>query len=123
MVRRRSAVRIRMGAQSGIAQVVEQAAHNRCVTGSSPVTATHSSRLWGRSSGRLLSYAFIRSSVRPRSTHVAATDVRPKITLACVECKERNYITKKNRRNDPDRLELKKFCPRCKTHTAHRETR
>ena len=35
-----------------------------------------------------------------------------KITMACVECKERNYITKKNRRNDPDRLELKKFCPR-----------
>ena len=49
-------------------------------------------------------------------------DVRPKITLACTQCKERNYITKKNRRNDPDRLELKKFCPRCKTHTPHRET-
>ena len=46
-----------------------------------------------------------------------ATDVRPKITLACTECKERNYITKKNRRNDPDRLELAKFCPRCKKHT------
>jgi large subunit ribosomal protein L33 len=40
-----------------------------------------------------------------------ATDVRPKITLACTECKERNYITRKNRRNDPDRIELKKFCP------------
>ena len=24
-----------------------------------------------------------------------ASDVRPKITLACTECKERNYITKK----------------------------
>jgi large subunit ribosomal protein L33 len=54
---------------------------------------------------------------------VASTDVRPKITLACVECKNRNYITKKNRRNDPDRLELKKFCPTCNLHTAHRETR
>ena len=50
-------------------------------------------------------------------------DVRPKITLACTQCKERNYITKKNRRNDPDRLELKKFCPKCHAHTAHRETR
>ena len=50
-------------------------------------------------------------------------DVRPKITLACVDCKERNYITKKNRRNDPDRLEMKKHCPRCNSHTAHRETR
>jgi len=52
-----------------------------------------------------------------------SSDVRPKITLACTECKERNYITKKNRRNDPDRLELSKFCPRDKRHTLHRETR
>jgi large subunit ribosomal protein L33 len=52
-----------------------------------------------------------------------ATDVRPKITLACTECKERNYITRKNRRNDPDRIELKKFCPRDGKHTLHRETR
>ena len=50
-------------------------------------------------------------------------DIRPKITLACTECKNRNYITKKNRRNDPDRLELKKFCPFCRRHTVHRETR
>ncbi len=52
-----------------------------------------------------------------------SSDVRPKITLACNECKERNYITKKNRRNDPDRIELSKFCPRCRTHQLHRETR
>jgi large subunit ribosomal protein L33 len=52
-----------------------------------------------------------------------SSDVRPKITLACTECKERNYITKKNRRNDPDRMELAKFCPRCRKHTPHRETR
>ena len=52
-----------------------------------------------------------------------ATDIRPKITLACEVGKHRNDITKKNRRNDPDRLELKKFCPRCSTHRAHRETR
>ena len=50
-------------------------------------------------------------------------DVRPKITLACSECKERNYITKKNRRNTPDRLELQQFCPRCRKSTLHRETR
>jgi large subunit ribosomal protein L33 len=52
-----------------------------------------------------------------------ATDVRPKITLACQECKELNYITRKNRRNDPDRITLAKFCPRCHKHTEHRETR
>ena len=45
------------------------------------------------------------------------------ITLECTICRERNYTSEKNRRNDPGRLELKKFCPRCKTHTPHRETR
>ena len=53
----------------------------------------------------------------------AKSDVRPKITLACQECKNRNYITKKNRRNDPDRLELKKYCPKCNLLQVHRETR
>ncbi|ACK42651.1 MULTISPECIES: 50S ribosomal protein L33 [Dictyoglomus] len=45
------------------------------------------------------------------------------ITLACTECKERNYTTEKNKKNDPDRLELRKYCPRCKKHTLHREVR
>ena len=52
-----------------------------------------------------------------------STDIRPKITMACVDCKERNYVTRKNRRNDPDRIELQKFCPRCGKHTSLRETR
>ncbi|MEZ5159336.1 MAG: 50S ribosomal protein L33 [Marmoricola sp.] len=50
-----------------------------------------------------------------------SSDVRPKITLACVDCKERNYITKKNRRNDPDRMEMNKFCPRCRKHRSPRD--
>jgi len=45
------------------------------------------------------------------------------ITLACTECQERNYTTTKNRRNDPGRLELNKYCPRCRAHTLHRETK
>jgi large subunit ribosomal protein L33 len=50
-------------------------------------------------------------------------DIRPVITLQCGECKERNYTTQKNRRNDPGRMELSKYCPRCQKHTAHRETK
>jgi large subunit ribosomal protein L33 len=50
-------------------------------------------------------------------------DVRPVIILACNDCKERNYVTEKNRRNDPNRLEFKKYCPRCQKHTLHRETK
>jgi large subunit ribosomal protein L33 len=45
------------------------------------------------------------------------------ITLQCSDCKERNYTTVKNRRNDPDRLELRKFCRRCRQHKQHRETK
>jgi len=50
-------------------------------------------------------------------------DVRPVITLACGECKERNYTSEKNRRNDPGRMEMMKYCKRCKKHTTHRETK
>lgn len=50
-------------------------------------------------------------------------DVRIVVTLACTECKERNYTTQKNRRNDTGRMELKKYCSRCRTHTMHRETK
>jgi len=45
------------------------------------------------------------------------------VTMACTECKERNYTTTKNKKNDPNRLELKKYCPTCRRHTLHRETR
>jgi large subunit ribosomal protein L33 len=50
-------------------------------------------------------------------------DVRVVITLECTECRERNYTTEKSRRNDPQRLELRKFCRRCRQHTLHRETK
>ncbi|WP_071460130.1 50S ribosomal protein L33 [Bacillus massilinigeriensis] len=49
--------------------------------------------------------------------------MRVNITLACTECGDRNYISKKNKRNNPDRLELKKYCPREKRATQHRETK
>ena len=45
------------------------------------------------------------------------------IYLACTECKERNYTSSKNKRNDPGRLELNNFCPRCREHRRHRETK
>jgi large subunit ribosomal protein L33 len=52
-----------------------------------------------------------------------AKDDRIIISMACTECKERNYATTKNKRNDPDRLELRKFCRRCRKHTSHREAK
>ena len=49
--------------------------------------------------------------------------MRVNIRLACTECKRRNYATVKNKKNTTGRVELKKFCPWCRTHTVHRETR
>ncbi len=45
------------------------------------------------------------------------------ITMECTTCRERNYTSEKNRRNDTARLELRKYCPRCRTHVVHRETK
>ena len=49
--------------------------------------------------------------------------MRVNILLACTECKRRNYATVKNKKNTTGRVELKKFCTWCRTHTVHRETR
>ena len=54
---------------------------------------------------------------------MAKTGVREKITLACNDCKRRNYDTVKSKRNSPDRVELKKYCRWCGHHTTHREAR
>ncbi|HEX9824422.1 MAG TPA: 50S ribosomal protein L33 [Actinomycetota bacterium] len=51
------------------------------------------------------------------------SDNRPTITMACEECKRRNYVTKKNKVNDRERMELKKYCRWCRRHTPHKETR
>lgn len=50
-------------------------------------------------------------------------EMRVKITLACTECKQRNYDTMKNKKNDPDRLEMNKYCRFCRKHTLHKETK
>ena len=52
--------------------------------------------------------------------------MRVKITMVCTECKQRNYDTSKNKKNDPDRIEMNKFCPFCpfcRKHTLHRESK
>jgi large subunit ribosomal protein L33 len=41
---------------------------------------------------------------------------------ACAECRNRNYTSYKNKRNDPERMKLRKYCPACRRHTEHRET-
>ena len=45
---------------------------------------------------------------------MARGDVRIAVTLACEECKRRNYQTNKSKRNNPDRIALRKFCKWCR---------
>jgi large subunit ribosomal protein L33 len=70
---------------------------------------------------------FLRKTVpqkRQREADVNGGAVmRVKITLACTECKQRNYNTMKNKKNTPDRLEMNKYCRFCRKHTLHRETK
>jgi len=49
--------------------------------------------------------------------------MRDIVTLACSECKNRNYTTTRNKKTMTDRVELKKFCSTCRKHTTHKETR
>ena len=58
-----------------------------------------------------------------RLGEMARGEVRIAVTLACEDCKRRNYQTNKSRRNSPDRIELRKFCRWCGRHTPHKETR
>ena len=48
---------------------------------------------------------------------------RINIQEACTECKQINYTSDKNKKNDPDRIEIKKYCPFCRRHTVHKETK
>lgn len=64
-------------------------------------------------------FNFFSSSAKP----LGGVDMRVKITLACSECKQRNYDSMKNKKNNPDRMEMNKYCRFCRKHTPHKETK
>ncbi len=43
------------------------------------------------------------------------------ITLQCETCKRRNYSMRKNKKSNPNRLELSKYCRFDRKHTLHKE--
>jgi large subunit ribosomal protein L33 len=49
--------------------------------------------------------------------------MREKVILVCEECLSRNYTTTKNKSTTAERLEFKKFCPKCNKYTIHKEKR
>ena len=76
-------------------------------------------RCWIRPKGCVQLFCCARSNNEGGAEH----GDRVKITLRCSECKQRNYNTNKNKKNTPDRLELNKYCPFCRKHTVHNETK
>jgi large subunit ribosomal protein L33 len=49
--------------------------------------------------------------------------MRDIISMACTECKRRNYSTTKNKKKTTERLEMSKFCRFCRKHTSHKESK
>lgn len=49
--------------------------------------------------------------------------MRINIEMECTDCKRRNYATSKNKKTQTERIELKKYCPWCRTHIQHREVK
>jgi len=49
--------------------------------------------------------------------------MRDLITFQCSTCKRRNYVSTKNRKKTTEKLEFKKFCRWCRSHTQHKETK
>lgn len=54
---------------------------------------------------------------------MAKNTINDRIILECTECHEHNYATTKNKKNNPERIEVNKFCNRCGKHTLHKETK
>ncbi|WP_035844340.1 50S ribosomal protein L33 [Kitasatospora azatica] len=54
---------------------------------------------------------------------MARNDLRPIIKLRSTAGTGYTYVTRKSRRNDPDRLVLRKYDPTARTHVLFREER
>jgi len=47
--------------------------------------------------------------------------MRQELVMVCKECKSKNYYTSKNKNNTTTKIELKKYCRKCRKHTEHKE--
>ena len=62
-------------------------------------------------------------SLTPKEAPMARDNARPVIRLRSTEGTGTTYVTRKSRRNTPDRLVLSKYDPRLHRHTRFREER
>lgn len=45
------------------------------------------------------------------------------VVLECSKCGRRNFVTSRSNIQPITKLELKKYCPKCKEHLAHKESK
>jgi large subunit ribosomal protein L33 len=69
----------------------------------------------------------IKSSVTPLfhggGAQRSGIEMRETIHFQCTECSRINYNSTKDKKQNPERLELKKFCAFCRKRTPHKETK
>ena len=53
---------------------------------------------------------------------MAKSEQRIIVGLICSVCKNRNYVTTKNKLNTPEKLLFNKYCKHCRKRTEHKET-
>lgn len=47
--------------------------------------------------------------------------MREQVILVCTECGEENYTTTRNKKLKPTKMEVKKYCPKLRRYTMHKE--
>lgn len=52
---------------------------------------------------------------------MAKNENRNYVVMVCTECKTESRCISKNKKNTPDRIELNRFCKKCRKHTNHKE--
>ncbi|NMB74127.1 MAG: 50S ribosomal protein L33 [Myxococcales bacterium] len=45
------------------------------------------------------------------------------VSLECGVCRNRNYSTTRNKRTHAEKYKIKKYCPACRRHTEHKESK
>ncbi|MBD3415332.1 MAG: 50S ribosomal protein L33 [Candidatus Aminicenantes bacterium] len=49
--------------------------------------------------------------------------MREIVTLQCAECGRRNYTTTRNKKQNREKIKIKKFCKFDRKHTVHKEVK
>ena len=86
-----------------------------------PVALEKGARFAIREGGRTVGSGTVTDIVG--SKLLSMREMRDIVTMACTECKRRNYSTTKNKKKTTERLEFSKFCRFCRKHTAHKESK